>query len=260
MVSFYEITIPVFIKQITTLRYLLTKGIADAKVADQTLLDARLISDMGNLIYQSMSPVLISYSSTPSREQGLFVTISNYPDHIHFPIPSGIFLGHDLLNCLFFLLFVFPVLYFHVVTLGSGLRKQILTVYMTVQRVSDTAKGVAVRVGKVPNVALADEEKTFPELLARLDTTLKILESVKVWPIGPIALSFAIPHLPGIDQMKANHCTGGRCELFRKRRSRPPNWQRRNEVRRQTICAQFRHSQFLLPLCYRVRPSEEGGY
>lgn len=45
---------------------------------------------------------------------------------------------------------------------------------------SDTAKGLAVRIGNVADVKLADEEKTFPELEARLDATIKVLESVKV--------------------------------------------------------------------------------
>lgn len=53
-VTLYEITIPVFIKHIKTLKYLLSKGVADSKVEDQTLLDARLIADMGNFIFQSM--------------------------------------------------------------------------------------------------------------------------------------------------------------------------------------------------------------
>jgi hypothetical protein len=47
-----------------------------------------------------------------------------------------------------------------------------------VQRVSDTAKGVTVRVGKSEPVSLPDTEKTFPELQTRLAKTIEILEAV----------------------------------------------------------------------------------
>ncbi|KFY08189.1 hypothetical protein V492_06449 [Pseudogymnoascus sp. VKM F-4246] len=47
-----------------------------------------------------------------------------------------------------------------------------------IQRVSDTAKGLAVRMGKVEPVAMADEEKTFPELQERIAKTIAVLESV----------------------------------------------------------------------------------
>jgi len=50
----------------------------------------------------------------------------------------------------------------------------------TVQRVSDTSKGFAVRVGKIEPVPFEDNEKTFPELLERIAKTIKVLESVKV--------------------------------------------------------------------------------
>jgi hypothetical protein len=49
-----------------------------------------------------------------------------------------------------------------------------------VQRVSDTSKGFAVRVGKIEPVPFEDNEKTFPELLERIAKTIKVLESVKV--------------------------------------------------------------------------------
>ena len=48
-----------------------------------------------------------------------------------------------------------------------------------IQRVSDTAKGVAVRSGGVDPVALADTETTFPQLQERIQKTIEILESVK---------------------------------------------------------------------------------
>jgi len=55
-ITLYEITIPVLVKHVKTLKYLLSKGSADSKVEDQKLLDSRLIADMGNLIFQSMCP------------------------------------------------------------------------------------------------------------------------------------------------------------------------------------------------------------
>jgi hypothetical protein len=50
----------------------------------------------------------------------------------------------------------------------------------TVQRVSDTSKGVAVRVGKLEPVAFEDNEKTFPELQERIAKTIKFLQGVDV--------------------------------------------------------------------------------
>lgn len=47
-----------------------------------------------------------------------------------------------------------------------------------IQRVSDTAKGVAVRVAKVTPEAWADDEKTFEELQARIAKTIAFLEKV----------------------------------------------------------------------------------
>jgi hypothetical protein len=52
--------------------------------------------------------------------------------------------------------------------------------YYAVQRVSDTAKGLAQRIGGIAPVALADNEKTFPELFDRIQKTIEILETVKV--------------------------------------------------------------------------------
>jgi len=48
-----------------------------------------------------------------------------------------------------------------------------------IQRVSDTAKGVAVRVAKIASVAMEDNETTFPELQERIAKTIKLLETVK---------------------------------------------------------------------------------
>lgn len=47
-----------------------------------------------------------------------------------------------------------------------------------IQRVSDTAKGVAVRVGQVENVAMEDKETSFDELQARIAATIAFLEKV----------------------------------------------------------------------------------
>jgi hypothetical protein len=46
-----------------------------------------------------------------------------------------------------------------------------------IQRVSDTAKGLAVRVGGVANEAFADEEQTVAELKARIAKTIAFLEA-----------------------------------------------------------------------------------
>jgi uncharacterized protein len=47
-----------------------------------------------------------------------------------------------------------------------------------IQRISDTAKGCAVRVGKIEPVAMEDNETTFPELQARISKTIEVLEKV----------------------------------------------------------------------------------
>ncbi|CAD6506542.1 BgTH12-07769 [Blumeria graminis f. sp. triticale] len=52
MVSLYESSIPVFIKNLKVLAALLAKGSAHSGVTEKQLLESRLISDMGNLIYQ----------------------------------------------------------------------------------------------------------------------------------------------------------------------------------------------------------------
>jgi hypothetical protein len=48
-----------------------------------------------------------------------------------------------------------------------------------IQRVSDTAKGVAARAGGVDPVPLPDNETTFPQLQERIQKTIEILERVK---------------------------------------------------------------------------------
>lgn len=136
-ITLYEITIPVFIAKFKTLKALLEKGQAYPDKDDQTLISSRLISDMGDLIYQ-------------------------------------------------------------------------------IQRASDTAKGLAVRMGGAENEAFEDNEKTFADAYERIDKTIKFLEKVdekaindkedkevvmkrqkgdRVFPTGKdYALQFAIPN------------------------------------------------------------------
>lgn len=47
-----------------------------------------------------------------------------------------------------------------------------------IQRASDTAKFVPVRVGRIENLPMADEEVTFADLHARIDKTVAFLKSV----------------------------------------------------------------------------------
>ena len=47
-----------------------------------------------------------------------------------------------------------------------------------IQRLSDTAKGCAVRVAKIEPVPMEDNEKTFPELQARIAKTIEVLEKL----------------------------------------------------------------------------------
>jgi hypothetical protein len=98
--TLYDITIPPFIKNLTTLSKLLSIGEKHAGPDGlQTLLDSRLIADMKPLTYQ-------------------------------------------------------------------------------IQRISDTAKFLAIRVGGVESEPWADEEKTFEDLHARIDKTIKFLEKL----------------------------------------------------------------------------------
>lgn len=57
-ISLYEISIPVFLKQLGILSKLLQKGVAHAadssnEVKESTLTEAKLVADMGDLCYQS---------------------------------------------------------------------------------------------------------------------------------------------------------------------------------------------------------------
>ena len=47
-----------------------------------------------------------------------------------------------------------------------------------VQRASDTAKGAMVRLGRIDNVAMADEEQSFADLQERIARTVTFIESV----------------------------------------------------------------------------------
>jgi len=47
-----------------------------------------------------------------------------------------------------------------------------------IQRVSDTAKGLAVRVGGIENVVWEDNETTFPDMQERIKKTIDFLEGV----------------------------------------------------------------------------------
>jgi hypothetical protein len=62
--------------------------------------------------------------------------------------------------------------------LGARLIEDMLPLIGQIQRVSDTAKFVIVRVAGTENVPMADEEKTFADLHARIDRTVEILKSV----------------------------------------------------------------------------------
>jgi uncharacterized protein len=64
------------------------------------------------------------------------------------------------------------------VLLEARLAEDMLTLIGQVQRASDTAKFVAVRVAGVDNVAMADEEASFDDLEARIRATVAFLEKV----------------------------------------------------------------------------------
>lgn len=75
--TLYEITIPVFIKELNILSKLLQKGVEHARdkgneVSEEGLVDARLIGDMKGLGFQSM--FLFSFPSfSPSSIFSIFV-------------------------------------------------------------------------------------------------------------------------------------------------------------------------------------------
>ncbi|TVY42048.1 hypothetical protein LOCC1_G004827 [Lachnellula occidentalis] len=62
--------------------------------------------------------------------------------------------------------------------LESRLIEDMQPLVYQIQRVSDGAKGVAVRIGKVESEAWPDNEKTFSDLEARLKKTIAFLEKV----------------------------------------------------------------------------------
>ena len=66
----------------------------------------------------------------------------------------------------------------HAELLEGRLAPDMLTLIGQVQRASDSAKFAAVRVGQVANVAMADEEKTFDDIQARLARTIDFLGAV----------------------------------------------------------------------------------
>jgi len=99
-VSLYRVSIPPFISYMKNISACLAKGQAHASNDEEALASARLIGDMGNLVFQ-------------------------------------------------------------------------------IQRISDTAKGVAQRMGKATPVAFEDNEKTFPDMQARLTKTIEFLEKLE---------------------------------------------------------------------------------
>ena len=65
----------------------------------------------------------------------------------------------------------------HAELLESRLIKDMAPLTAQIQRCSDTAKGVAVRVGQADNVAMPDTETSFDELQARIAATVAFLEA-----------------------------------------------------------------------------------
>lgn len=100
--SLYDITVPVYIRGLRNLSAIVKKGqdhIQSTNQSESTILEARLIEDMENFIYQ-------------------------------------------------------------------------------IQRVSDSAKGVATRIGGAESVAMEDNEKSFADVYARIEKTIAYLEKV----------------------------------------------------------------------------------
>jgi hypothetical protein len=62
--------------------------------------------------------------------------------------------------------------------LNARLADNMMTFIQQVQRVSDTSKMAAVRIGGVANVPMADEETTFAQLKQRVAATISFLEGV----------------------------------------------------------------------------------
>lgn len=66
----------------------------------------------------------------------------------------------------------------HSQLLESRLIQDMLPLTGQIQRASDTAKFVPVRVGQVESVSMADDETTFADLHARIDRTVAFLKTV----------------------------------------------------------------------------------
>jgi uncharacterized protein len=62
--------------------------------------------------------------------------------------------------------------------LSSRLIADMAALPFQIQRISDTAKGLAVRLGKAEPVVMPDTETTFPELQARIAKTIALLEKL----------------------------------------------------------------------------------
>ena len=66
----------------------------------------------------------------------------------------------------------------HEELLGARLIEDMHPLTAQIQRASDTAKFVAVRIGQIENVPMADDEKTFADLHSRIARTVDFLNSV----------------------------------------------------------------------------------
>lgn len=203
MPSLYEITVPVFIAEIKILQKILAKGVAyanlaESKVSEQDLLDARLVADMQNFIYQSTSclsfhfiPHLCTQLTHPAFTSSILNIGSQVRTSYHI-LPCQYCTMYE---CLYIACLQFPRIILSLKPHPSH-KIQILCHNLLwginhltdqpVQRLSDTAKGLAVRVGKVENVVLSDDEKTFADLQARLAKTVEVLESVKVRSLSQV--------------------------------------------------------------------------
>ena len=62
--------------------------------------------------------------------------------------------------------------------LGARLYDDMGPLLSQIQRVSDSAKGTAVRLGGIENVVMADDEQTFADLHARIAKTITFLQGV----------------------------------------------------------------------------------
>ncbi|MDB5738541.1 MAG: hypothetical protein JWO65_2209 [Sphingomonas bacterium] len=66
----------------------------------------------------------------------------------------------------------------HATLLEARLIEDMAPLTAQIQRASDSAKGTAVRVGQVENVAMADDETSFDDLQARIAKTIAFLNTV----------------------------------------------------------------------------------